>query len=80
MTDEERTKIEKLIDQLSCSKDFRCAQSGFERLCKARDIGLERFLECAEKKAWGCKFAFPFGDAYFCRCPLRVYIAKNLKK
>ena len=80
MTGEERKKIEELIDQLSCTKDFRCAQSGFERLCSARDLGLESFLECLEEEAWGCRFALSFGEGYFCRCPLRVYIAKNLKK
>ena len=80
MTGEEKKKLEELIDHLSCPKDFRCAQSGFERLCSARDLGLESFLECLEEEAWGCRFALSFGEGYFCQCPLRVYIAKSLKR
>jgi hypothetical protein len=80
MGEEEQKKIEEIIGQLICPKDFICAQSGFERLCKARDIGLESFMECLEEKSAGCKFALPFGDGYFCQCPLRVYLAKKLKK
>jgi len=40
MGEEEKKKIEEIIGRLKCPKDFVCAQSEFERLCKARDIGL----------------------------------------
>ncbi len=80
MTDEEKKKIEELLGNLKCAKNFQCAESGFERLCSARDLGLETFLECLEEKPWGCTFAVSFGERYFCECPLRVYAAKKLKK
>ena len=80
MGEEERKKIDEIINGLKCPKDFACAQSGFERLCKARDLGLESFLDCLEEKPAGCNFALAFGNGYLCQCPLRVYLAKKLKK
>ena len=80
MNEEEKKKIEEIIDGLKCPKDFRCAQSGFERLCEARDIGLQSSLDCLEEKPATYKFALSFGDGYFCQCPLRVYLAKKLKR
>jgi hypothetical protein len=35
-------------------------------------------VECLEEKPFICKFAVPFGDSYYCRSPLRVYMAKKL--
>ena len=80
MTEEERKKIEELMAGMECPKKFECADSGFERLCKARDFGLDSFLECLEDSPSKCTFALSFGSTYFCQCPLRVYLAKALVK
>jgi len=72
--------IEDIIDGIRCPKDFACYKKGFENLCKAKDFGLSDFLECLEKDPEGCKFSVPYGSWYLCQCPLRVYIAKKLKK
>jgi hypothetical protein len=72
--------IEDIIDGIRCPKDFACYKMGFENLCKAKDFGLSDFLECLEKDPEGCKFSVPYGSWYLCQCPLRVYIAKKLKK
>ena len=77
MNEEEKKKIEEILEGLKCPKDFRCAQSGFERLCKARDIGLKSLLDCLEENPATCKFALSFGYGYFCQCPIRVYLAKK---
>ncbi|MEW5746384.1 MAG: hypothetical protein AB1805_13210 [Nitrospirota bacterium] len=77
------SKVEEIIDGLTCPKALSCYNSKFNNLCKALDIGLESFLICLEEKKNGprsCKFSVPFGDTFFCQCPLRVYIAKSLKK
>jgi hypothetical protein len=80
---EQRHKKE-LIDilcGLQCPKGFVCYTSGQTRLCKAEDIGLDTYLVCLEKNPEACKFFFTlFGDKHFCQCPLRVYIAKKMKK
>jgi hypothetical protein len=70
-------EIEEIIGQTACPKDFACHRSAFQVLCKAKDVGIESFLECLEEKPFACKFAVPFGSLYYCRCPLRVYISKK---
>jgi hypothetical protein len=72
--------LEDIIDGIRCPKDFECYKMGFENLCKAKDFGLSEFLECLEKNPEGCKFSVPYGTWYLCQCPLRIYIAKKLKK
>jgi hypothetical protein len=78
MDEQIRKKIEEIIGQMKCPKGFTCAGSGLEVLCKARDIGLESFLECLAEDRRECPFVVEFGDAFFCQCPLRGYIARKL--
>ena len=73
-------KIEKIISEIKCPKDFVCYKSGFKNLCKAKDIGLESFIDCLEENPETCVFSLSFGYSYLCTCPLRIYIAKNLNK
>ncbi len=80
MKDEDRKKIEEILDRMICPKNFKCADSGFEQLCKARNIGLENYLDCLEENPSACLFALPFGSGYLCHCPLRVYLSRELKK
>ena len=71
-------KIEEFVGKLGCPKGFRCCTEGLEGLCKAQDVGLA--TECLEENPFECPFSVPFGGLYYCECPLRVYIAKELKK
>ncbi len=75
-----KRQIERIINEKKCPKDFECYKSGFENLCKAKDIGLRGFVECLEKNPRACKFSLSFGYSYFCQCPLRIYIVKELGK
>lgn len=75
-----KKEIEKIIGHMQCSKDFKCAYGGFENLCLARDCGMEHYLECLEANPLSCKFVIVFGKQYYCQCPLRVYIAKQIEK
>jgi len=72
-----KKKIEKIMEQMKCSKDFKCIDSRFTNLCKAKDIGMESYLECLEANTKNCEFTLPFGYRQFCKCPLRVYLAKE---
>ena len=72
-------KIKKIINTIQCSKDFKCYESKFKELCEAKDIGLKSFLLCLEETR-DCNFSVYFIDEYLCKCPLRVFIAKELKK
>jgi len=80
MKEEDRKKIWEIMGGMHCPKNFKCAEKGFEYLCKARDFGVENYLDCLEKDSSACSFALSFGSAYVCQCPLRVYLSKKLKK
>jgi hypothetical protein len=80
MDDRTMRRIREIIDGMQCPKDFRCAASGFEALCMARDRGLDSFLVCLEDSGEFCSFRVRYGDAYYCSCPLRVYLARQLGK
>jgi hypothetical protein len=71
-------KIEELI--MCCLEDCKCHKQGIDNLCKAEHVGLEAFVECREKNPFECTTAFSYEDSYCCFCPLRVYIAKELKR
>ena len=81
MKPEQQAKIREIIAGMRCPKDFECAERGFETLCKAKDFGDEQSLQCLEKRP--CPFAGVYNTGFeiqFCRCPLRVYLEKNLVK
>lgn len=79
MEEEVRKKIEEIIGQMRCPKNFRCAESDFENLCKAEDIGMDRHLLCLDNTPSRCLFSLVF-DKHYCACPLRIYLAKHLGK
>ena len=79
MKEEDKKKIEEFMAGMQCPKDFQCAKSGFKRLCKARNFGVEKILDCLEENPSACPFALSFGYGHLCQCPLRVYLAKKLE-
>ena len=82
MKEEYRARIREIINGMQCPKDFKCAEEGFENLCKAKTFGNELLLQCLEDTSPPCPFAEVYEDGFqmsFCRCPLRVYLAKNLR-
>ena len=78
MADDLMERIQTLMGTMDCPKHFECAESGFENLCKAADIGLTYHLACLEDDPPACVFSVSISGSYFCECPLRVYIAKNV--
>ncbi len=79
MEQEDLRKIEEIMGEMTCTKDFKCAASEFQMVCKANDHGVDDVLLCLEEDNMACKFVVPFGENYYCRCPLRVHLAKKLK-
>jgi hypothetical protein len=80
MKEEDRRKIDEIIGQFNCPKNFKCAASGFDNLCKAKDIGVDTHLLCLDKAPALCRFSLKADLEYLCSCPLRIYLAKHLKK
>jgi len=71
-------RMEQLIG--SFPEGSKCHEQDVENLCKARDIGMESFVLCLEKKPSECISAVFFAHSWYCSCPPRVHIAKELKK
>jgi len=76
-------KIVELAEKAECDKDLKCIKKGSSSLCRAKDSGIENYVECnrqlCEEMPEVCKFSVPFGYSHFCKCPLRVYLRKKLK-
>jgi hypothetical protein len=70
-------KIEEIKKNIECPKGFRCLKLNVEDLCRARDLGMDNYLECNDKTGVLCAFSISFGDSLFCKCPMRVYIKKK---
>jgi hypothetical protein len=77
ITQKQQAQIEEIISDMECRRGFKCYKSGFENLCKIRIFRGGDLRECLETKSWLCKFSFSFGNGFFCKCPLRKYIAKT---
>ena len=80
MQQKHKRRIEEIKGQIDCPKMFICLESGFDQLCNANDIGIDSYVECKEEFPLKCKLSLPYGNIYICKCQLRVYIEKNLKK
>ena len=79
--EQQKEKIEQIIADMNCPLDFECYKSGFDNLCKAKDNRLDGHVDCLDVEIkHRCEFRVPFGQVVLCRCPLRVYVAKNLEK
>jgi len=80
ISEKHREEIEQIIAGFECPKDFVCYKSGFENLCKAKDANIEGFTYCLgeARRTELCPFSLSFGYRYLCKCPLRVYLIKNL--
>lgn len=71
-------ELEALMKEIRCEKGFKCCSAGSEDVCRVTDIGLDDYLLCLEEKPQRCEFVVPFGDEYMCRCPVRLYLMKEL--
>ncbi|PTN36891.1 hypothetical protein [Desulfonatronum sp. SC1] len=80
MNEQDRETINRIMTEIECPKEFRCKRHDFEDLCEARDFGLDGYIKCRDDTPLDCPFALSFGHDYFCRCPLRVFLSKKLKK
>ena len=78
MSPEQIQRIKKILGSMSCSQDFRCMKAGYQDVCKAKDIGLDNYLKCLEPEPWECEFATQCRSSVLCKCPLRVYLTKNV--
>ena len=74
-----KSAIKRIMKKTVCVKDYRCYTSGFADLCRAEYIGMDSYILCVDN-IQKCNFSLFFVDEYLCKCPVRIYIAKELKK
>jgi len=77
MEDSTKRKIEEIIGEMKCPKDFVCYKSELQDLCKAEDVGMQSYLKCLEENPSDCVFSMGYAESHYCTCPLRCYIAKK---
>jgi hypothetical protein len=80
MEQDHEKELHEIMGSLNCPKDFKCYKSGFEALCKAEDVGLASHLICCEERPAECHFSWDNSPVFYCTCPVRVYVARELKK
>jgi len=78
--EEEKKKIERLMGEIQCPKDFKCVKENFARLCQVKKFGSDEHLECLEKNPSLCPFAVSFINRHICICQMRMHIIQKLKK
>jgi hypothetical protein len=62
-----------------CKKNFSCLSDKRKELCRViRNVEDKvHFVECLDIKS--CSYRLPFGDAFFCTCPVRKVIYTKYK-
>jgi hypothetical protein len=60
-------------------KDGTCHKQRIESFCKARDVGMETFVECLEEDPYECPYSMLLDSVHYCKHPLRIHIAKKVK-
>ena len=80
IAEEHKEQIEKMIADIECSKQYDCCEPTSGPLCRVGITTGGRFIECLDKRANTCSFAMSFGNGFFCKCPIRKFIAENYKK
>ena len=80
ITQEHETAIAEIMSGMQCAEGFECYKSAFAHLCKCRIIGKGKLVECIDEKNAKCGYSFMFGQGHYCKCPLRIYVAKVFNK
>ena len=81
ITEKHQQEIEDIMADIECPKGFICYHSHFKQVCRAKDIGLDEYVDCSGESTSTllCPFILSFGNRFMCRCPLRIYLVKKLK-
>jgi hypothetical protein len=78
MNADDKQAIEKIMAGMKCPKDFKCVNNDFKHLCKAADIGIRDYVECLDRNPLGCWYGVTFNNSRFCKCPIRIYLFRDL--
>jgi hypothetical protein len=71
-SEKEKGQIEKVKAKMNCPFDFKCQKDEFNNYPKIKPVAT--LLSCMEEDAKQCGYSLPFGNGFFCKCPLIKYI------
>jgi hypothetical protein len=71
-------QIEEAMPGLKLLGHCKFYKPGFGFICKAKDIGLDSYVECLEKDSYRCPFSVSYAYSCYCSCPARVCTTKEL--
>lgn len=74
------SQIKEAMDVTDCPKDFECYRNGFEKMCKVKLFGAKSLFTCHDENPQNCRMSLSYGNIFFCKCPLRILVAKKLNK
>ena len=72
-----KSEIENIISTMKCPWGCGCYKRGLKPVCKTIDIG-EDYVKIEETGGNGCGHKISLGRESYCKCPLHVYLAKNI--
>ncbi len=78
-----RALIQQTVENMAGQKllaECKRFKPGVGFTCKAKDIGLDSYVECLEKDSYRCPFSVRYSRSYYCKSPARVYAAKEQEK
>ena len=73
-TREQDTRIRMILHTVQCPQDRPCYETDYASAGMVQPVGDTGIIECLEARGRWCECGLPFGDAIFCRCPLRKYL------
>jgi len=71
--------LEKNMELIPCSNEFKCLEDGYAAIRLSRQFGTDLFT-CVNAEPWRCQHAIHYGYSYFCLCPVFIHIARDIKK
>jgi hypothetical protein len=61
-------------------RDWEYDKAEREFRCKAKDVGLDSYVECLEECSHMCPFSVRYAHSHYCKNLARVFAAKQLGK
>lgn len=71
-------RLERAMSGPRLLEDCRYFKPGVGFKCKARDVGLDSYVECLEIDSYTCPFSLSYTYTFYCLCRARVLITKAL--
>ena len=73
-------RIEEIKCKMECPKNFDCLTSPIANRPKMKDVQMRSYIKILGKHPLVCDSLVTFANSKYCKCPMQVYITKNLKK